>query len=669
MVNRKGIKPSHILFADDVFLFCNGDRRNVKKLMGILKDYQCASGQMISMEKSKCFIGGTSDIRKNQISEDCGIPLAEFPDKYLGVQLFSGSVKSHHVWNGVEMMQDRLAGWKGKLLSFQERLILVKFVLSSLPIYNMSVYRWPKRVIKECERIIRNFLWTGDLSHRKQVTLKWDKVCSPLSEGGLGIRRLEVVNKALLMNLFWNIQHGTEEMAKIFQAKFQNKEGEWIKYFKKSTIWQGIKGVKIEVHEGTRCLVGNGETISMWKYKWIQDQTLGESFQNHSFIHQYPNMKVADLILEGEWVVPNDMLGMIEISELHVITGGEDRRIWSHTISGVFTVASAVEELREKFPKLQWTSQVWHPSVHPNVSRNMFNFINPRSFDEMLKMAKNRSPAIKEVWRVSSFITMRELWFAINKCIYEEEILSLEIIKKKILKITLECEVRMKAPMWNASDDLQVLKNLGLKCRKVKSMSVKEVFFHLPPANKILLCCDGASKGNPGISGYGFIGRSSTGEYLVAVSGGLGVSTNFYAEILAILKAGEWVVSKKHKEVLFRTDSSAAILAFQSKKIPWFAVKRWEKICANLTSWCFIHSYRDVNFSADGLAKKGNNLARGEEESLRQDLNFKLHWSYQTDPITYFAESKPALAYFIYILFLFVISISVPLRNNFCNNL
>ncbi|XP_026378367.1 uncharacterized protein LOC113272784 [Papaver somniferum] len=430
------------------FCFVMGKEEMLKKLMELLKIYHDSSGQRISMEKSRCFIGGTSDRRKLQILEECGIPLSEFPDKYLGVQLFSGGVKSYHVWNGVEMMKDRLAGWK--------------------------VYRWPKRVIKECERIIRNFLWTGDPSQRKQVTLKWNKVCSPLSEGGLGIIRLEVVNKALIMKLFWKIQHGTEEMSKFFQAKFQNKKGERISYYNKSSICQGIKWVMEDVQEGTRWLVGNGENISVWKDKWIQDRALEDNFHNHSYVQQFPNMKVADLILEREWVIPGEMMKIIEINELPVLGGGEDRRIWTHTISGEFNVASVVEAIREKFPKMQWKTQVWHPSIHPNISSNiwklvsgicatyenlkkrkvqlasrccfckkkeenkehllwfcylseiiwkwlgnMFNFINPKSFEESLKITKNKSPAIKEVWRAASFITMRELLFTRNKLLYE----------------------------------------------------------------------------------------------------------------------------------------------------------------------------------------------------------------------------------------------------------
>ncbi|XP_026378447.1 uncharacterized protein LOC113272868 [Papaver somniferum] len=234
---------------------------------------------------------------------------------------------------------------------------------------------------------------------------------------------------------------------------------------------------------------------------------------------------------------------LIDLNEMPVINGGDDRRIWTYTISGDFTVASAVEAIREKFPKLQLIAQVWHPSVHPNTASNV----------------------------------------------------------RKI-----------KSPMWNNTYDLQVLRSLGMKRRKVKGVRIKEIFFQLPPPNQILMCCDGDLKGNPGISGYGFIGITSSCEFLIVVAGGLGVSTNFFAEVLAILNAGEWAVSKVFQGVCFRTDSSVAISALQNNKIPCFVVNRWQKICASLTSWCIIHSYREVNFSADKLAKKGSNLARGE---------------------------------------------------------
>ncbi|XP_026459123.1 uncharacterized protein LOC113359755 [Papaver somniferum] len=44
-----------------------------------------------------------------------------------------------------------------------------------IPIYNMYVYRWPQKVLKESERLIRNFLWTGDPATKKLITVNWDQ--------------------------------------------------------------------------------------------------------------------------------------------------------------------------------------------------------------------------------------------------------------------------------------------------------------------------------------------------------------------------------------------------------------------------------------------------------------------------------------------------------------
>ncbi|XP_026377791.1 uncharacterized protein LOC113272102 [Papaver somniferum] len=104
---------------------------------------------------------------------------------YLGVILNPGRVKEHQVWGSVEMMQEMLASWRGTLLAFPSRLTLVKFVLCRYPIFTISVYKWLKVVIKECERIIRNFLWTGDPAEKKLITVKWEEVNAPISEGGL----------------------------------------------------------------------------------------------------------------------------------------------------------------------------------------------------------------------------------------------------------------------------------------------------------------------------------------------------------------------------------------------------------------------------------------------------------------------------------------------------
>lgn len=58
-----------------------------------------------------------------------------------------------------------------------------------------------------------------------------------------------------------------------------------------------------------------------------------------------------------------------------------------------------------------------------------------------------------------------------------------------------------------------------------------------------MLRCDGASLGNPGNSGFGYICRDHNCHVLGSMAGGIGIATNFFGEILAVVYAGEWAIS------------------------------------------------------------------------------------------------------------------------------
>lgn len=80
---------------------------------------------------------------------------------------------------------------------------------------------------------------------------------------------------------------------------------------------------------------------------------------------------------------------------------------------------------------------------------DIFSFINPRSYDDVLELAKHKSKAVKEIWLVSASITLIELWFIRNKIGFEKAVPNMDAIKGRFLAFRKECDIRMKEGMCN----------------------------------------------------------------------------------------------------------------------------------------------------------------------------------------------------------------------------
>ena len=124
--------------------------------------------------------------------------------KYLGLPL-GASFKDKTIWNPIlEKMERRLAGWKRLYLSKGGKVTLIKSTLSSLTTYFLSLFPIPVKVAKRMEDLQRDFLWTGIGDNRKIHLVNWSKICSPVKNGGLGIRCLRRFNSALLAKWLWH---------------------------------------------------------------------------------------------------------------------------------------------------------------------------------------------------------------------------------------------------------------------------------------------------------------------------------------------------------------------------------------------------------------------------------------------------------------------------------
>ena len=68
----------------------------------------------------------------------------------------------------------------------------------------MSLFHLPKRVNSRLEKIQRDFLWGGGNLERRIYLISWGgAICK--ENGGLGIRSLAILNKALLGKGAWRL--------------------------------------------------------------------------------------------------------------------------------------------------------------------------------------------------------------------------------------------------------------------------------------------------------------------------------------------------------------------------------------------------------------------------------------------------------------------------------
>lgn len=155
-----------------------------------------------------------------------------FYQRYFGTPLFRGRVTGAHIQPLVEKIRKKASGWAGRLLSFQRRVTLASSILSSILIHNLAVYKWHIACIKEVQRIIKNFIWSGNLSKRKLVVVQWKRVTTPIKEGGLGIRNLRGMNLALLIKHCEWILSESNDWENFMALKFKKRDGTWLTYHK-----------------------------------------------------------------------------------------------------------------------------------------------------------------------------------------------------------------------------------------------------------------------------------------------------------------------------------------------------------------------------------------------------------------------------------------------------
>ena len=191
------VQITHLLFANDTLVFCEATTEQMSSLCWILMWFKAISGLKINLDKRKNFPVGRAD-NVEELALELGYKVGPLPSYYLGLPLGT-AYNLVAVWDGVEeRFRRRLAMWKRHFISKGGRIILIRSTLSTISIYYMSMLWLPRVVRLRLEKIQRDFLWGRGGLEKKPHLVKWSIVCLDKKRGGLGVRCLSKLNRALL---------------------------------------------------------------------------------------------------------------------------------------------------------------------------------------------------------------------------------------------------------------------------------------------------------------------------------------------------------------------------------------------------------------------------------------------------------------------------------------
>jgi len=134
---------SHLQFADDTLILGDKSWVNVRAMRATLLLFQSLSGLKVNFSKS--YLVGVN-VASSWLAEAAMVlscKVGSIPFVYLGMPI-GGTTRRLSFWEPLlNRIKAKLSGWSSNHLCFGSRLILLKFVLSSLPVYALSFFKAP----------------------------------------------------------------------------------------------------------------------------------------------------------------------------------------------------------------------------------------------------------------------------------------------------------------------------------------------------------------------------------------------------------------------------------------------------------------------------------------------------------------------------------------------
>nr|XP_027102884.1 uncharacterized protein LOC113724156 [Coffea arabica] len=664
---------THLGYADDVLVFSSANVTSLRLVMRVLDDYEASSGQRVNKSKS-CFLGHATlgRSRRTVIQRVTGFRSSSFPIKYLGYPLYYGRRKRVFFEGLCQAVVRKVESWENKLLSAGGRIVLLKHVLSALPVFLLMAASPPKSVFREIEGRFSNFLWGESEWGHKCHWIRWQDLCVPGDEGGLGLRRLEDIHRAFSIKLWWSFRSLASLWATFMRAKYcAQVHPNLVNCNGGSLIWRRMVTVRqfAELHIGW---IGRSGGLNFWFDNWLGTGSLASRLDSVS------DHLLVDFVENGHWNLPllQQWVPHGVISEIVRVVPPvghlPDLMVWRPSLSGQFNLSSAFHLVRRHVNRSFMSRRIWHPLVPLKVSFFLLRLLRGRLPVDCCLMKFGVQgpskcecfplPSIETIdhvfatgeiasrvwhffgdpvgisWAGSSFRGCMAAWWYGRRGNRQLEFVH-QILPLLICWQLWKCRNSMRYDGacigWTrvcnlVLSDLLELFGLFLPYRRpfpsdwvrfyaeisgwAPRISYTLVRWSRPSAGALKLNTDGCSKGNPGASGGGGILRDGGGSLILAFSCYFGHATSLQAEVCALLFGVQLCIQRGFGRIEVELDSLVLVHILLGKATyPWSVYHEIQQLLGLRGHFLTVrHCLRQANQVADALSNVG--CAQGREE-------------------------------------------------------
>uniref|UniRef100_A0A6N2KQ62 Reverse transcriptase zinc-binding domain-containing protein n=1 Tax=Salix viminalis TaxID=40686 RepID=A0A6N2KQ62_SALVM len=277
----------------------------------------------------------------------------------------------------IDRILTKIRLWTTAFLSYAGRLQLIKSVLFSYQVYWSTMFILPCSIVKRIESILSAFLWKGCSLLTTGAKVSWSALCFPQKEGGLGLKSIKSWNKAATLKHTWNLLTNSHSIWAQWMHSHRLKNNCFWQIktpSKPSWSWRKILQSRDWSRGLFRKIIGNGSSTYLWMDYWLPGGFCISDSISARVIYATGigwKAKVSAIISGGCWSFPSHDPAVQHIwDSIHSppLPDQEDSYLWAGHPTGIFTIASAWEILRNKNPISPIYHLLWYPDHIPRQS-------------------------------------------------------------------------------------------------------------------------------------------------------------------------------------------------------------------------------------------------------------------------------------------------------------